>query len=235
VGDEEIIAAAVKLSPLAQLPAETQAALLEGSTLLELPAGAVPQRQGSRTPRVSLIVSGLLRVFHTSADGRTITLRYARAGGLMAVAALYLKQHGNVGQEALTDCRVLALQTNTLLEISRRDVQVANLFAEEVSYRMLAFLDELAGNTFGTMRQRVVRHLLDLAAGPATGPRKKWIARISQQELADAVGSVREVVVRQLRELREEGLLRTGRDEIELLDPERLHSETFPRSEQYRP
>jgi hypothetical protein len=36
------------------------------------------------------------------------------------------------------------------------------------------------------------------------------------------------VVVRLLRELREEGLVRTGRDEIELLEPDRLLTETFP-------
>jgi CRP/FNR family transcriptional regulator len=41
------------------------------------------------------------------------------------------------------------------------------------------------------------------------------------------VGSVREVVVRALREMREEGLIRTGRDEIELLDPDRLAAEAF--------
>ena len=40
---------------------------------------------------------------------------------------------------------------------------------------------------------------------------------------------MREVVVRLLRELREEELIRTSRDEIELLQPDRLHAETFPR------
>jgi CRP/FNR family transcriptional regulator, cyclic AMP receptor protein len=48
------------------------------------------------------------------------------------------------------------------------------------------------------------------------------VAAIGRQELADAVGSVREVVVRALRELRQAGLLETRRDGITLLDPERL-------------
>jgi hypothetical protein len=41
---------------------------------------------------------------------------------------------------------------------------------------------------------------------------------------------VREVVVRALRELRAEGLLRTGRDGIVLLDPERLAAEAHSAS-----
>jgi CRP/FNR family transcriptional regulator len=57
------------------------------------------------------------------------------------------------------------------------------------------------------------------------------VAHVTQQELADAVGSVREVVVRLLRGLREDGLVHTARDEIQLLDVDRLHAETFPKSD----
>jgi CRP/FNR family cyclic AMP-dependent transcriptional regulator len=46
-----------------------------------------------------------------------------------------------------------------------------------------------------------------------------------QRELADAVGTVREVVVWVLRELRNDGLVRTERDRIVLVDPEQLTQE----------
>jgi biotin operon repressor len=48
---------------------------------------------------------------------------------------------------------------------------------------------------------------------------------ISQQELANAVGTVREVVVRVLRDLRQDGVVRTERDRIVLLEPARLIQE----------
>jgi len=71
-------------------------------------------------------------------------------------------------------------------------------------------------------RQEVARaagHLL--ADVQAAGSRGAAVALMRE--------GVREVVVRLLRELREEGMIRTGRDEIELLQPDRLHAETFPR------
>jgi CRP/FNR family cyclic AMP-dependent transcriptional regulator len=77
----------------------------------------------------------------------------------------------------------------------------------------------------------VARHLLDLASAGAQegtsgrGPGQELAARVSQQELADAVGTVREVVVRVLRELRTDGVVRTERDRIVLLDPDRLIQE----------
>ena len=45
------------------------------------------------------------------------------------------------------------------------------------------------------------------------------------QELADAIGSVREVVTRTLHGLRDEGLIETTRDGVVLLDPVRLGEE----------
>jgi DNA-binding transcriptional regulator YhcF (GntR family) len=46
---------------------------------------------------------------------------------------------------------------------------------------------------------------------------------VSQQELADATGSVREVVARALRDLRTAGIVATTADCVVILDPARLH------------
>jgi CRP/FNR family transcriptional regulator len=48
------------------------------------------------------------------------------------------------------------------------------------------------------------------------------VVPVTQQELADAVGTAREVVVRVLRELRRDGVVRTERGYIVILDPARL-------------
>ena len=56
----------------------------------------------------------------------------------------------------------------------------------------------------------------------------RLVAAVSQQALADAVGSVREVVVRVLHDLRAEGVIRTGRDGIEVIVPAALVDDQFP-------
>ena len=50
---------------------------------------------------------------------------------------------------------------------------------------------------------------------------------MSQQDLADAVGSVREVVARVLRDFRAAGLVSTATDNIHVLDPVRPHDECW--------
>jgi CRP/FNR family cyclic AMP-dependent transcriptional regulator len=63
------------------------------------------------------------------------------------------------------------------------------------------------------VRQRVAAHLLDLASAQQH-PSGRLVARVSQQELANAAGSVREVVARTLRDLRVAGIVATAADSV---------------------
>jgi CRP/FNR family transcriptional regulator, cyclic AMP receptor protein len=86
----------------------------------------------------------------------------------------------------------------------------------------MSFVAELSGQAFSSVSQRIARHLLDLASDQR-GPHL-LVAAISQQDLADAVGTAREVVVRILRDLRAQGVVETRREGILIRDPERLAS-----------
>src|SRR5260221_5262239 len=159
------VAAALARSRFARLPQASIDALTEGALLLEVPAGGMPWQQGHHAS-AAVIVSGLLRSFHTTHDGRQVTVRYARAGELLGIATLYAPNSGVLGLQALTPVKMLILRAEAVRALAEKDAQIANVMLEEVSVRLVNFLEELAGNTFGSMRQRVVRHLLDLAPGP---------------------------------------------------------------------
>lgn len=90
------------------------------------------------------------------------------------------------------------------------------------------FVQEIGGSAFTTVRQRVARHLLDLAAQESRttrGTQAVLTVRVTQQQLAEAVGTVREVVVRVLRDLRESDVIRTHAGRIDIVDPLRLSQE----------
>jgi CRP/FNR family cyclic AMP-dependent transcriptional regulator len=78
-------------------------------------------------------------------------------------------------------------------------------------------------DVLGSVRQRVVRQLLDIAAERQRGA--ELVAPVTQQQLADGIGSAREVVARVLRELRKERLVTTEVGRVVLLDPLRLQAE----------
>lgn len=221
------------MSHLRELPPEVLDELLAGSTRMTVPAGSVTHWEGEPEPHLELVLAGVVRVFVTARDGRTMTVGYCRPGALIGVMSLFATGFAMPATtQALVDAEVLRISATVARGMGTRDLRVARAFLGELSERALSFVYEVPGGAFATVRQRVVRHLLDLASArvgeqPAPDDRagRELTVQVSQQELANAVGTVREVVVRVLRDLRQDGVVRTERDRIVLLEPARLIQE----------
>jgi CRP/FNR family transcriptional regulator len=132
----------------------------------------------------------------------------------------------NVDVQALAPSGLFRISARMLTAAARRDARVAWALAEELNRRLYETLQQTAINAFGSVRQRVAMHLLDLASAQQRS-RGNLAAHVSQQEFADAVGSVREVVARVLRDFRVAGIVATAADRVVILDAARLHSETW--------
>ena len=131
--------------------------------------------------------------------------------------------------QAVTPGVAFLFDVRLVERIARREAAVAWAFAEESVHRLYDVLEELAGNTFASVRQRVARHLLDLATSRSDTDGRLTVS-VSQQDLANSVGSVREVVARVLGELRAERLVRTAPGRVDILDPVRLSRTLWRRS-----
>jgi CRP/FNR family transcriptional regulator, cyclic AMP receptor protein len=207
--------------------------LLVGAGRVRIAAGSVTHREGEDAPHLELVIAGVVRVFVTAPDGRTMTIRYCRPGALIGAVSLFATGFAlPATTQALVDAELLRLSPTAARRAAARDMRVAQAFLSELSERVLSFIWEIPGSAFATVRQRVARHLLDMASDrvpePPSAPRSRseLTVNVSQRELAEAVGTAREVVVRVLRELRQDGVVRTGRDQIVIADPDRLIRES---------
>jgi CRP-like cAMP-binding protein len=68
------------------LPTETAERIRAGAIRISVPAGAMVQSADEHA-RVVLVLSGLLRVFLRSVDGRQVTVRYARPGDVAGLSS----------------------------------------------------------------------------------------------------------------------------------------------------
>lgn len=216
---------ALAQSILAAFPPALRETLTQEAIPVDLPAGTTLYYEEDE-PRCGLVITGLIRVYMTSPEGRQITVRYARAGDLLGIAAL-VGGPAPVSVQMVTDAALLMLNVRTLQLSGQTEPTVGWLMAQEVTRRLYETLEALAGNAFGSLRQRLARHLLDLAASRQQG--RGLVVKVTQQELADAIGSVRPVVARLIRELRAEGLITTSSDGIVILKPAELHAEMWSR------
>jgi CRP/FNR family transcriptional regulator, cyclic AMP receptor protein len=211
----------------ASIPVETIESLMEGGRIIEFPAGHTVYTEAD-AERLAVVLHGLLRVYMHASDGRKVTVRYVRAGGLLGVPAL-------IGGPAPVFVQAVAAGAAFFFDIARvkrtahHDATLAWALAEESVHRLYDVLEELAGNTFASVRQRVARHLLDLAASRPAASDQLTVS-VSQQDLANSVGSVREVVARVLADLRTEHLVSTSPGRVEILDPVRMSRELWSRA-----
>jgi CRP/FNR family transcriptional regulator, cyclic AMP receptor protein len=223
VADQEV-ADALQGSFLGRLPRDVVDELVAGGQRTDYPAGSTIYREGS-PPRAALVVRGLLRVYMTSPEGRQVTVRYAREADVLGIAVI-VGGPVNVAVQTLADSSLFSIDARRLTGAARRDGRIAWALAEELNRRLYATLQQTAINTFGSVKQRVAAHLLDLASAQQR-PQDRLVARVSQQELADAVGSVREVVARALRDFCLAGLVATASDSVLIVDPRRLHDQSW--------
>lgn len=205
---------------LGSLPPAAAAELLADALEIDVPAGGAIY-QDDEEPRAIVVRQGLLRLYYSSPAGRQVTIRYARSGDLLGLA-LVLGGPAPITIQSLTSASVVALRIGVLRRLLETDPAVGYACAAELARQLVRAFDEIAEQAFLTVRQRVARHLLDLAAYQPDGA---LVARVSQQELADAVASTREVVTRALREMRKAGLLAASRKGIVLRDPMGLREE----------
>jgi CRP/FNR family cyclic AMP-dependent transcriptional regulator len=161
---DEDVRSAVSNSHLRDLPPEVLHDLMQEAVRARIPAGSVTHWEGEDAPHLELVISGIVRAFVSAPDGRTMTIRYCRPGALLGALSLFTTDFVMPATvQALVDAELLRLSPMVASRAAERDTRVARAFLGELSERALTFIYEIPGSVFATVRQRVARHLLDLA------------------------------------------------------------------------
>jgi len=171
-----------------------------------------------------VVLAGKIRIFKTSANGREQVLAIEGPGS--SVAELPVFDGGRY------PASVAAIEPSEMIFISRKDFQAFCLEHPQVALKVLAVvgsrLRRLVGIieelSFTTVRQRLVAHLLRLAddIGQKTDRGIEIMLPGSHQDLAHQIGTVRELVSRNLSRLQAEGLLELDARHIVIRDPKGL-------------
>jgi CRP-like cAMP-binding protein len=128
------VAEAMARSFLGKLPLELVDELLAEGERTSYPAGTTIYREGD-APRAVLVIDGLLRVYMTSAEGRQVTVRYARDADVLGIAVL-VGGPVNVAVQALAPSSLFRINARTLTQAARQDARVAWAVAEELNRRL---------------------------------------------------------------------------------------------------
>ncbi len=209
---------------------------LSESELAFLAQGAVPRRfspgetvfsEGEPCAGLYVVESGHIRIFKSSASGREQVLSIDGPGSSVAEVPVF--DGGNY------PASVTAVDHATLLFISKQDFQALCLAHPQVALKVLrvvgARLRRLVGIieelSFTTVRHRLASFLLRLARteGKRTPDGVEVALPASNQELASQIGTVRELISRNLSRFQSEGLVKIEGRSVIIHDQKALEAE----------
>lgn len=201
-----------RLEPFSRIGAHGKALLAHAVIRKQLPRAANVLYRGQPIAGAYLVVSGRLRVFSVLPNGTEATLYFIDPGEtcVLALNSLFndLPYPAWVQTEVATTVAIVPGPVYRRLFESEPVIQ--NLTVQALStlvYRLMAELEQVHGSSH---RQRLAQ-FLQLHATDGT-------LRITQQRLAQHLGTTREVVARILRGFVSQGLVVTGRGSVAIRD-----------------
>jgi CRP/FNR family cyclic AMP-dependent transcriptional regulator len=189
-------------------------------------AGELIFTEGEPCNGLHIIAHGRVRIFKTSANGREQVLAINTPGE--SVAELPVFDGGPFPASAM------AIEDTQIAFISRRDFSAFCIEHPEVALKVLAVvgarLRRLVGIieelSFTTIRQRLISVLIKLAQtqGTKTDRGVEFFLPATHQELANQLGTVRELISRNLMRLQAEGLIDVDARQIIVRDLKGLNA-----------
>jgi CRP-like cAMP-binding protein len=173
--------------------------------------------RGDESPMVYAVLRGCVRVDLASDNGRQ-TLRYAREGDLVGVARMMLGLN-TLTAESVTPSSLAILPPRRFREVMDATPSAWEALAAESARQYISAMQGVGGHGPDSARARVASHLIEMAVVDDAG---NLVANATHQEVAEAVGTAREVVSRILGAFRQKGLVQTNSKQITLLEPEQL-------------
>lgn len=166
-------------------------------------------QEGDACTGLFLIAAGKVRIFKLSASGREQTLAIEGSGSSFAEIPIFDGGKYPASASALEDSEVLFISRKDFQNYCREHPEVALKVLAVVGTRLRRLVGIIEDLSFTTVRQRLISLLLRLAQEEGSGANEGVRIELTKthQDLAAELGTVRELVSRNLSRLQAEGFV----------------------------
>ena len=193
--------------------------ILDGSTRTEYRAGTVAFRPDG-PPSVFVIEHGLARAYSSLPDGRQATVGFIHEKELVGALTI-VSRPLRVYVQIVADSMVTCLDPETVRKLAAGEVEVSAALAVRLAAYARNAARLIAVRSLGNIRERLAYDLLERACRSQLAVGRLEV-KATQSDLADSIGSAREVISRALSALRAEGIVQTAPGTIRVILPMRL-------------
>lgn len=189
-------------------------------TKMRLQRGKMLFSEGDQCSGLFVVAGGTIRIFKLSAGGREQLLAVEGPGSSIAELPVFDGGVYPASASAMEDAEVLFISRNDFQNYCLEHPEVALKVLAVVGSRLRRLVGIIEELSFTTIRQRLISLLLRLTQKSRKGSRHGVQVELTatHQELASELGTVRELVSRNLSRLQAEGLLQVDGRTITVKD-----------------
>ena len=208
----------VQRFPMLAPDKRVEALIRSNGVVRKVNAGDVLYREGDECTHLPLVVSGELILAKHAESGRGITLYRVEGGESCILSTLSILNEETFPAEATSRSAstLLLVPAEVLRRLIERDSGWRQFVFSTYHRRLSGLIALIEEVVFGKLDLRLAELLLEMAAenGPSL--------RTTHQQLAEQLGSSREVVSRLLKDWERQQLVELRRGELTIRDPEHL-------------
>jgi CRP-like cAMP-binding protein len=162
-----------------------------GKKLLAFPQKQAIFVQGDPSDAVFHIKKGKVRLTVVSKTGKEATIGILKEGDFFGEACLTGQPLRLCSATALIDCSVMRVEKKTMMEVLHQERAMSDVFVAYLLTRNIRYEEDLVDQLFNSSEKRLARMLLMLAHFGKEGAPETVIPKISQETLAQMVGTTR--------------------------------------------
>ncbi|TZF86238.1 response regulator (plasmid) [Pedobacter sp. BS3] len=178
--------------------------------------------EGDPVQGIYLVISGRVKAFKLSEDGRELVTGIYEPEEYFGIHALILNEAYNETTEAIEDTTVCLLSKDVVRQLLHTYSDIGQKFINILSNNLREKEEQLLQLAYHSVRKRMAEVLLRLSRQKGSETGGSSSIRISREDLAAMAGMATETVSRTLSDFKEEGLISKQGSQIELLDVVRL-------------
>jgi len=191
-------------------PGKFLATIGTGRKIVTVPKRQIIYAQGATCDAVFYIQTGKVRLTVVSAIGKEATLGILSEGEFFGEGGLAGQPLRMGSATAMTDCELMRIDKKTMMLALQQEQTLSEMFTAHLLGRNIRFEEDLVDQLFNSSEKRLARILLLLAHFGKEGVPETVIPKISQETLADMIGTTRSRVSFFMNRFRELGFVDYG-------------------------
>jgi len=194
------------------------------STSKRYPKGALIFSEDEEAKGFFVVISGKVKVYKLSLEGKEQILHIISPGETFAEAALFAGSTYPAFAESLAQTQVLYFSKQGFLNLIRENPQISLNMIASLSHWLRKFVSLVEELSLKDVSTRLSKYLMDLSAKSGRSSERgiEFELDISKSQLASQLGTISETLSRALKKLKDRGIIKVEGKKITILQKETL-------------